>query len=354
MEEQLHEPVKRDTYFDCLRILATFAVMILHLSSQYWYVVDVGIYEWMVFSFYDGMVRWAVPVFVMISGALFLGRDISIERIFKKNILRIVTAFIFWSALYAIVNLITGRSELKNALREFVEGPTHLWFLFMIVGLYLLVPLLKKIVANDGLVRYFVLLSLVFTFVLPYTITLISLYAEKIASIASGILKSVNFNFTLGYVGYFVFGYYFSHININTRKKWMIYLLGIVGLFVTIFAQVLFPITDKAASFVFHENMTVNVMLISVSIFVFARNNLSFPNDSDKTAAMIRNISEYSFGAYLVHAMVITQLNHIFGLNTLSFNPIISVPVIGVMVFIISFAISGILHHIPVLNKYIV
>lgn len=352
MKEQLHRSAKRETYFDCLRIMATFAVMILHIASQYWYAVDTGTYEWKVFSFYDAMVRWAVPVFVMISGALFLSRDVGLERIFKKNILRLVTAFIFWSALYAIINLITGRSGPKNALREFVEGPTHLWFLFMIVGLYILVPLLKKIVANDELAKYFVLLSLVFTFVLPYIITIISLYSGKIASIAGGILKSVNFNFTLGYVAYFVFGYYFSHINI--KKKWIIYLLGIVGLFVTIFAQVFLPISDKAASSVFHENMTVNVMLISVSIFVFARNNLSFPNASQKTAAMIKKLSEYSFGAYLVHAMVITQLNHILGLNTLSFNPIISVPVIGIVVFIISFAISGILHCIPVLNKYIV
>ena len=84
MKEQLHMPAKRETYFDCLRILATFAVMILHIASQYWYAVDAGTYEWKVFSFYDGMVRWAVPVFVMISGALFLSRDMSLERIFKK------------------------------------------------------------------------------------------------------------------------------------------------------------------------------------------------------------------------------------------------------------------------------
>ena len=239
-------------------------------------------------------------------------------------------------------------------MREFVEGPAHLWFLFMIVGLYILVPLFKKIVANDGLTQYFVLLSLAFTFVLPYFVTLISLYSEKIASIAGGILKSVGFNFTLGYVGYFVFGYYFSQIHINFQKKWIIYLLGIAGLLITIFAQVIFPVSDKAASSVFHDNMTVNVMLISVSLFVFARNNLRFQNASQRTVKIIGKLSEYSFGAYLVHAMVITQLDHIVGLNTLSFNPIISVPIIGIMVFVISFAISGILHHIPILNRYIV
>lgn len=352
--EQVNTSVKREAYFDCLRIAATFAVMILHIASQNWYAVEAGTYEWKVFDFYDSIVRWAVPVFVMISGALFLRRRQSIERIFKKNILRIITAFVFWSALYALVNLMIGRSEPKNVLREFVEGPTHLWFLFMIVGLYLIVPLLQKIVVSMELTQYFVVLSLAFTFALPYAITLISLYSEKLGSIAKGLLNSVCFNFTLGYVGYFVFGYYFSRIDIKGKKQWLIYLLGIFGLVITIFASKVFPISDKRAAAVFHDNMTLNVMLVSVSIFVFAQNNLSLPNVSPKVKEALKKLSEYSFGAYLVHAMVITQLNHLLGLNTLSFDPLISVPVIGIIVFVISFAISGIIHHIPVLNKHIV
>lgn len=352
--EQVNTPAKRETYFDCLRIAAAFAVMILHIASQNWYAVETGTYEWRVFNFYDSIVRWSVPVFVMISGALFLGKRQSIERIFKKNILRIVTAFIFWSAVYALVNLISGRSGPLNALREFVEGPAHLWFLFMIVGLYLIVPLLQKISASMELTRYFVVLSVVFTFAIPYVITLVSLYSEKLGSIARGLLNSVCFNFTLGYVSYFVLGYYFSRINIKGKKQWLVYLLGICGLMVTIFASVLFPISDKRAAAVFHDNMTVNVMLVSVSIFVFAQNNLNLTNVSPKVKEAVKKLSEYSFGAYLVHAMVITRLNHILGLNTLSFNPLISVPVIGVIVFVISFAISGVIHQIPVLKDYIV
>ena len=353
MTKQENKVAKREPYLDCLRIMATFAVIILHTASQYWYAVEVGTYEWRVFSFYDGMVRWSVPVFVMISGALFLGRNISIDKLFKKNVARIVAAFVFWSALYAVVNVITGRSGLKNALREFVEGPTHLWFLFMITGLYILVPLLKKIVANDETTKYFVLISLIFTFVLPYAISILSLYSEKLGSIASGIIKSMDFYFTLGYVSYFVYGYYFSRINVNGKKNLLVCLLGIAGLFVTLFAYVIFPVSEKYTASVFHANMTVNVMLVSVSIFIFFKNSKRL-NNMNNVANLLKILSEYSFGAYLVHAMVITQLNHILGFNTLSFNPALSVPIIGIIVFVISYVISGILHHIPVLNRYIV
>ncbi len=91
---------QRIAYFDVLRILATFAVIVLHLSAQHWADTDVYSRAWQAFNLYDSAVRWAVPVFVMISGALFLSGSQSIGHILKKNVSRLVTAFIFWSALY--------------------------------------------------------------------------------------------------------------------------------------------------------------------------------------------------------------------------------------------------------------
>lgn len=354
MNDNVRQSATRRTYLDCLRIIATFAVMILHIASQNWYAVDVGTREWKVFDFFDSMVRWSVPVFVMISGYLFLGGSKSIEYIFKKNILRIATAFIFWSALYAAINLVSGKIELKNALREFVEGPTHLWFLFMIVGLYILVPLLHKIVETTESTRYFIVISLVFTFVFPYAVKLVSLYLGKIGMVADGILKSVCFYFTLGYVSYFVYGYHLGKIEIGVRVRRFIYLAGILGFAVTAFASFIFPITPESAVLSFHDNMTLNVMLESAAVFVFARYNLDFSSASYRTKEIIKKLSNYSFGAYLVHVMVISQLNRLFGINTLSFNPAIAVPVIGIVTFIISYAISFILHQIPVLKKYVV
>lgn len=76
---------KRTIYFDYLRVMATLAVIMLHMSAQNWYVSDVNGYNWQVFNLYDSIVRWGVPVFVMISGALFLKKGI----VFKSNIYKI-------------------------------------------------------------------------------------------------------------------------------------------------------------------------------------------------------------------------------------------------------------------------
>lgn len=98
---------KRLVYFDFLRICGALSVIIIHVSGTKWFATDLGSTEWRIINFYENcIVRCAVPIFIMISGALFLDGTRSIEKIYKKNILRIVTAFIFWSVVYAVVDQI--------------------------------------------------------------------------------------------------------------------------------------------------------------------------------------------------------------------------------------------------------
>ena len=58
-------------YFDWLRVLATFGVMVLHVAAQNWLSVGIESFEWNAFNFYDSLERWTVPVFVMVSGRCF-------------------------------------------------------------------------------------------------------------------------------------------------------------------------------------------------------------------------------------------------------------------------------------------
>ena len=168
--KMLDRRTDRIVYFDYLRIFAIFAVIINHctISDK----LDVRSFEWSVSNTYFSVVQWGVPVFVMISGALFLGREQTLQKIFRKNILRIATAFAFWSALYACWRYFVTHE--KNSIREMVlsmiKGHYHMWFLFIIIDLYLIVPLLNKIVEDSKLAVYFVILAFLFTFLFPQMI----------------------------------------------------------------------------------------------------------------------------------------------------------------------------------------
>lgn len=101
----------------------------------------------------------------------------------------------------------------------------------------------------------------------------------------------------------------------------------------------------------YYGNFTVNVLFEAIAVFTWFKYK---KYDQDWLNAFIRKLAKYSFGAYLVHALVIEQLNIRFGLNTLSFNAVFAVICIGVLVFTISFAISAVLNKIPVVKKYMV
>ena len=133
----------RIAYFDAIRAFATIAVIMLHVCAANWYAWPVTASSWITCSAYDSVVRWCVPCFIMISGALFLDKKINLKRLYSKNIFRIVVAFVFWSAIYTFVPSLINNGE--NKLLTFLEGHYHMWFLFTIIGLYIISPIISGV-----------------------------------------------------------------------------------------------------------------------------------------------------------------------------------------------------------------
>ena len=349
-----HSPApRRVIYFDLLRIVAIFAVVAVHLSAMHWADVDVTSRAWFAFSLYCTAGKWSVPIFVMISGALFLGREVSISAILKKNVARIATVFLFWSGCYALVDLVFRHAPLSVVLSQFITGHYHLWFLYMIVGLYLLIPLLRPIVQNETLMRYFLLLAFVFTFLLPQLALFLSFVSYQASAVIHTVIMYSYCFFPLGFTVYFVGGYYLSRRSFRRREEIVLYCAGAAGLLASVFAPVALSRAQGAPSDVFYTYNSLNVLFTSVPIFVFAKQHLNFPRMGERAYALLRKLSKYSFGVYLVHPMVIELLQH-FGIDTFSCNAFFSVPLLAVFVFAVSTAISALLNAIPFVKDHLV
>ena len=346
----------RIVYFDYLRIFAMFAVMVLHVAAQNWYNTPVNTFEWQTFNVFDSLMRWGVPVFVMISGALFLGKEHPIEKIYKKNILRLLVAMFFWSIIYALwqtfaVKVVTSKTDFLVAV---INGHAHLWFIYMIIGLYMISPLLRKIVEDRKLAWYFVILSFVFSFLLPELVSIIRIKAELPANLIQGVSSALRISMVTGFSGYFVLGYLLNTAKIDKKKERLIYILGILGLLFTILFTALISLRKGTPIADYYENMTVNVLLSSVAVFVFSKLHLNKPFKNEKKQQMVLFLSNCSFGAYLIHLLIIYMLDYFWHFNSLSFNPVVAVPVISVIVFIVSIAISALLNKIPIAKDYLV
>lgn len=262
---------------------------------------------------------------------------------------------------YAIVDTVPNTifkegntTTFVELIGNFISGAVHLWFLPMIIGLYICIPLIKQLTKNDKLIKYFLILSLVFCFIKTQselvTDCLLKGNAQLIFENVNMLFKNFNVNIAFGFATYFILGFYLNKTEINKKNRMIIYALGIIGLALTILLNLLASKNADKSSEAFYSTTSVNVLLMAIAVFVWFKYNA---NGNDKLNKIIIKLSKYSFGAFLVHIFILKVL-HSFGIQSTSFHPVLSVPTITIATTIASYLISLILNKIPVIKKYIV
>lgn len=344
-------PRHRDIALDILRVIATVAVVMLHVANQHYRESFPGT-QWAIRMSYDAIVRWGVPVFLMISGALFLNpvREVSLRHLYGKNLLRIVVAFFVWSYIYSFNRINAGPWD--KSLSLLLAGPSHLWYLKMLVGIYIAVPLLRAITANRSTARYFVVVAAIATFVVPFVLALCKQHCNTMAvSAVKRFYDALYINVTAGYSGYFVLGHYLYTYRPSLRGRRIIYALGIVALLVIVTATPLYSHrTGKSVNW-FVNYLTPTVMALSAAVFVWATARPR--NLGDRFNRWIVQASRLSFGIYLVHVLLLrTALQH--HIDSSSLNPLYFIPLYTLLTFVVAYVISFVLNKIPYLNRYIV
>jgi surface polysaccharide O-acyltransferase-like enzyme len=134
-------------YGDAIRIFGTIAVVIGHVADMRFGspVLD---RDWWIVNFWDAFSRWAVPAYIMLSGALLLdpARGQSPSEFYRKRLGRIGVPLVFWTAFFMLFAVYyTGWMTWRVAWRELALGKpyTHLHFIFRIAGLYFFTPMMR-------------------------------------------------------------------------------------------------------------------------------------------------------------------------------------------------------------------
>lgn len=345
---------RRVFYFDDLRVIATAAVVMLHVSSQNWYDLDPSSGQWQVLNIFNSLTRWAVPVFLMISGGLFLEGTRDIAVIWKKNILRMVTAFLFWSCVYTLHSSLSRDYTIVELVTSIVHGHFHMWYIYVTVGIYLAVPVLKQVVGSEPVRKYFMLIVFLFAILLPSAATYTGGVIESVQIMTNDVLNQMKFPFASVYVFYFVLGHllHTTHMEAVWRKR--VYALGILGLLATVGLSSVRSVMDHVPVSVFYEPHTLNVLAMSTAVFVYAKYRVEDGFRPEKGRVWIGKLSKYSFGVYLAHMLAMYLVPKVFSVNTLSFHPLLAVPLVWILTVCVSLLISVLLNHIPILKKYIV
>ena len=231
----------------------------------------------------------------------------------------------------------------------------------MIMGLYALVPIIRKLISSDQdqkTEKYFLTIGFIMGFLLPRTMDF--LFSWPITSNLfflpklHEIINTIDFRFGAGYVYYFVLGHYLSTLNINHNTRRLSYFTGFICIAATAFLTQWHSECIGAPSQKYYNNFTLPVHFIAVSAFIFCKYTLSKVHVGDCAQKAVAYISKCCFGVYLVHLWIINNIHQIFSWHAGTFHPIPNVFVLSLAVFSISFLISAVIHKMPILKKYIV
>lgn len=349
----------RIIYMDVLRIISIFGVIAIHVGSQLQNSIVIEGSDWNVYNLFVSAGRFSVPVYVMISGYFFLNpkKEIRISILYKKYIRRLVIAFLFWSFVYAVATtnsaILSGKPEaVIIVLKRTIEGHAQYWYLYMLVGLYMVTPFLRRMLSTitQKELEYFLMLSFVFSGVVPYLGYFNYTFIQELALI----LNKFQISLVAGYSFYYVLGHYIGTYKIPKRMRRIIYILGASGLFVTIWGSWYFNVKTYQNGEFFQDNITAFVMFYSIAVFLFVQERFAHIQISQKAGEIISNISQHTFGMYLCHD-AFNMLYFKLGIwESPTFSPWIAVPIFVSLDIVGSFIVVSIMKRIPIFRRTVI
>lgn len=319
---------------DVLRLLAFFLLFCCHGADPFYasaayasagQSVEQELVTWGVR--WGSLVRPCVPLFVMLTGVLILPVRQSSEQFYRRRIPRVLIPFLLWSAAYYMTPWITGLMGLDSSvvykLFSWAESDSqswsdgllkvisipfsfsfiacHMWYIYMLIGLYLYLPIFSAWVerATRKEMKMFLWIWAAST-ILPYFTQYISHYCFGTCEWNSFGL----FYYFAGFNGYLLLGHYIHrYVRMSLGKTLFVALpMLVAGYAITHVGYTsIMDLPDKTPEMVelFWTYCTPNVLMMSLAWFLLVR-HIDIPSGS-RIARWLANLTACGFGVYMIH-----------------------------------------------------
>lgn len=335
---------KRIFYFDELRALAILFVILCHtttLYKPYYYNLTV-----MSIPSLLNMLGWVgVPLFFMISGALLLNREYTLKDFFKRRFTRILVPFIFWMIITLILDYFLLGFSTKKLLKIFLGEQRYTWFIWAMMGIYLIMPVINSFVKQYGIkgVEYF--LGIWFVTIILNTLGLYPFYQMELTYFA-------------GFIGFPILGYWLANKKFKISDKTLIF-LG----FILYFAFLAMNWYCKGHKLYTTDSAYLSIFVVVASAGIFlAFKSISTYSDKNRQSIIARihdkfenrplgkyvmSLSLCSYGIYFINSLLFEFI------KTWHINTFKMMPVIFIAVTLASWLIMAVLNKITFMQKLI-
>lgn len=309
---------KREYSFDILRVISMIMVIVIHVANVYSRAYGtINNFSFLGSLIFNTISRISVPIFFMISGALLIERKFDKKKYFTR-LKKYLIIIVIWDIIYLIWEKIyLGISY--QALYKLITKPyrAHLWFLYTIIALYALQPILKIILDKSNKIGKVILLFLWF---------MLSSYSLINPHIAK--------SFTLfSYIGYFVIGsYIYKYMKEKQLKKYIPINIIIITLLLMISITLNYNKSIKKDTFynLYFAYRTPFIILSSILFFIII---VSIFKDKEPNKIIIK-LSDCSLGVYLIHGIYLDLTKKIW--NYFKISSFIGIPIFSSLILICS------------------
>ena len=334
---------KRVLFIDILRIFAIFGVIMIHVTAEGF---NTNIIDSFVLknNFMNSLVHsYSVPIFIVISGYLLLDNDkFTYKSMILKYLPRIIICLSFWHFIYYFFQF--GDFSLNNIVNSFknlIIGKTysHLWYLYLIIGLYLLTPILKKLIVNLDKkdFNYLLILGFSVSSLVPSISNIVNIEISKIIIP----YKVLDFNV---FILYYLLGNYLKKYNIKYCKIGII-ISAILIIAIAIFNNYVSLNTNILTNYL--DNTSIFGVLFTANLFSYLKKICE-----NKENIFISRLGKLTFGVYLIHFLIEKVLLRI-GTYTNYINPLFGSILTSLIILVLSYLFCFILSRIPYFKKII-
>ena len=325
----------REYAFDILRVISMIMVIIIHIANVYCRSFGmISTKSYLISLIFNTICRVSVPIFFMISGSLLLDRSFNKEK-YLKRVLKYVVLIVVWDIIYLVWEYFY-LGVTYNKLYMLVIDPyrAHLWFLYTILVLYAIQPLLKLIMDKSNNVIKIILLTL---WIILSLASMLNPYVAKFFTIFS-------------YIGYFIIGkYLYDFIKKIDLRKYNISLIIIMIICFSISIWMNYSLSIRLNQFynLFFAYRTPFIMISSFALYALIISNYR----KDSLNKFVTGLSDLSLGVYLIHGIFLDITVKVFIYS--SINSLIGIPIFTVIIFILSIISTFIIKKIKYLNYII-
>ena len=336
MKDYSGEKMERLQYPERVKCIATIAVVLLHTLYALIPMADGrSEIESIIVRSARNIMMFAVPCFVMVTGSLLLqpDKEISLKKLFKKYILRIVLALITFSLIYACLDKVLIGSNEDSILSVWYNsvfigtGYRHMWYLYLYLALYFMLPVYKVVTKNiiwDQL-RYLLLVLVILQSIIPFVYKIFDRQTPFYICV-----------YTI-YPFYLFAGYSIRKQVINISKH-----TALILIFVFLICEIMITILCIKGIYdnsdIITDYSSPIVVLGSMAFFSFI---VGSENSKWILGGFFKVVSDNSFGIYLVHMPILKIICFKYNEKLYSINALISGIVIAITVFTISLIIVG-------------